>query len=438
VLTFLFARKKNHSAALIAILSLSLFLKLYCSRDPYLHQWDERYHALVAKNMITQPLKPTLYQNPVLPYDYKDWTANHIWLSKPPVPLWFMAGSIAVFGTHEYAVRVPGILFSIASVLLTFLIARKFFDVRIALLAAFLHGISGIGTDLASGRLSSDGVETCFLFFVELAMWWIVRTAPGNFKLKHYAVAGILTGIAVMCKWQPALLCLAIMFVYHWQRDVVVKHIFYSFLAFLSAAVVFVPWLVHCFVNFPVETKWLLQSLFSPMTDNGAGHQGTWYSHILNFSNFFGWGSLLLMIVAIVLFIKSKSRVWLLLLLWALLPLIIFSFAEMKRGTYLMIGAPAAFMVVSYFALQMAESFRFARFPIALAWISVVTIVGYSIEKLYLFSDNKPGTSDWSETIKNADYSLGTIIYNEVHCIEVMFYHDDVVAYAIAGKDLSE
>ncbi len=38
-----------------------------------LHDWDERYHALVAKNMIEQPFKPMLYKNPVLPYDYKDW-----------------------------------------------------------------------------------------------------------------------------------------------------------------------------------------------------------------------------------------------------------------------------------------------------------------------------------------------------------------------------
>ncbi len=132
--------------------------------DNFLHEWDERYHALVAKNLLQHPLKPTLYDNPVEPYDHKNWVANYIWLSKPPLPLWFMAASISTFGTHEFAVRLPAIIFSLLSVILTYKIGSILFSQKIGLLAALLHGIHGLLTDLASGRLSSVEWKLPFCF----------------------------------------------------------------------------------------------------------------------------------------------------------------------------------------------------------------------------------------------------------------------------------
>lgn len=157
--------------SLAFILLMSGGIKSYFSLDEYLHEWDERCHALVAKNMISEPLKPMLYVNPVEPYDHRNWLGNLIWLMKPPIPLWGMSLSLSIFGISEFAVRIPGILFALGSVVLTFLIARRLFGEKAALLAAFMHGIHGMLSELASGRLSSDGVEACFLFFVELAVF---------------------------------------------------------------------------------------------------------------------------------------------------------------------------------------------------------------------------------------------------------------------------
>ena len=56
----------NPKAVLWLILLGAFALHLWVSMDPYLHEWDERYHALVAKNLMPHPLKPTLYDNPVL------------------------------------------------------------------------------------------------------------------------------------------------------------------------------------------------------------------------------------------------------------------------------------------------------------------------------------------------------------------------------------
>ena len=120
-----------------------------CQRS--LHTWDESYHALVAKNLIQQPWKPTLYRTPVLPYDLQDWTANHVWLHKPPGALWLMAASMALFGVNELALRAPSVLLSTLGVLLTFLIGRALFSERVGLLAAGFHAVNGFLVAIAAG-----------------------------------------------------------------------------------------------------------------------------------------------------------------------------------------------------------------------------------------------------------------------------------------------
>ncbi len=52
-------------------------LRLFVLFDGFLHTWDERYHALVSKNMMHNPLLPALYRTPVLPYDFREWSSNH-------------------------------------------------------------------------------------------------------------------------------------------------------------------------------------------------------------------------------------------------------------------------------------------------------------------------------------------------------------------------
>ncbi|MEZ4885885.1 MAG: glycosyltransferase family 39 protein [Chitinophagales bacterium] len=119
-----------------SILVLGLLLRMYVATDLYVHEWDERYHALVAKNLIQHPLTPTLYENPVLSYNYKGWTTNHVWLHKQPVALWCMALSMKVFGVNEIALRLPSILFSVLGIWLTFQIALLLFGRKVAFIAA--------------------------------------------------------------------------------------------------------------------------------------------------------------------------------------------------------------------------------------------------------------------------------------------------------------
>ena len=51
-------RKEKYQLCLFLIMLSGLILRVFTSLDFYLHEWDERYHALVAKNLIGNPFKP--------------------------------------------------------------------------------------------------------------------------------------------------------------------------------------------------------------------------------------------------------------------------------------------------------------------------------------------------------------------------------------------
>lgn len=140
-----------------------------------LHPWDERYHALVAKNMMNNPFVPKLYPDHIIDYDYKDWAANKIWVHKQPVPLWSMAASMKIFGVSEFTLRLPSVLLSTLSIFLTFWIGRFLSSSeRVGLIAAFLLSINGLTIELASGRVATDHVDTFFMSLVTLSVFFIL------------------------------------------------------------------------------------------------------------------------------------------------------------------------------------------------------------------------------------------------------------------------
>ena len=75
------------------------------ARREELTVWDESFHAIVARNLLKHPLKPTLIDVPYLPYDYADWHENHVWMHKPILPLWTIAASFAVLGVDRFALQ---------------------------------------------------------------------------------------------------------------------------------------------------------------------------------------------------------------------------------------------------------------------------------------------------------------------------------------------
>ena len=167
--------------------------------------WDEGFHAVVARNLTKHPLKFTLYDEPWLPYNYKSWGDNHIWLHKPPVSMWTICLSHFIFGINTFALRLPSAISLLITVWLTFRIASELFDKRAGLIAAFLHAFNPFLFESVHGYRYSDHVDIALLLWVQVSCWLLLRAVRTG-KRRNYILSGAAMGIAYLSKSYLALI----------------------------------------------------------------------------------------------------------------------------------------------------------------------------------------------------------------------------------------
>jgi len=431
VLAFRKAKRSRTAAALGFILLSGLILRAYLSSDRYVHDWDERYHALVAKNLIRHPLKPTLYDQPVLPFDARNWGGNHVWLHKQPVPLWTMAASLAVFGINEIALRLPSLLLSTLAIGLTFLIGRHLFSHKIGLLAAFLHSIHGMVIELTAGRVATDHIDLFFLVFIELAVF----IAVVSWKRKSVAwdiLSGVAVGLAILSKWLPALIVVPLWLILRW-KGWNWKILGRLALLLFTIALVVVPWQVYISARFPREAS--LEQVFNyrHITEALDGHSGRLTYHFEVMRRSYGELIFLPVLWLLLMFFRNlRSRRRLFLLVWILVPFLFFSFVKTKMQAYTVFAAPALFLLTAeffYYIKRTAKKWRPRWLPAVCLLLLIALPVRYSVDRLMFFR-YRPLTPAWVTGIKGLKNKLPakTVIFNHARPIEVMFY-TDYVAY---------
>lgn len=431
-----FLRNQDYTKALVVIIVIAAVLRVFSSTDPCLHDWDERYHALVAKNLIEHPLTPTLHDHPVLEFDNDNWVGSNIWLGKPSFPLWLMSGSIAVFGNNVLAVRLPSILLGLLAVWLTFLIGRKLFDARIGLLAAYFHAINGLVIELVGGKVSSDHVELCFIVMVEIAIYLIVLNQRPKPSLKLAFFAGIFMGLAFLSKWYPALIVIPV-----WLTFLIAYKAFKWKLFFKQGALLLfgflittLPWVFYMLASYPEEMNAILFNALSAYSETVESHVAPTYYYFHKLLVIFNELIYLALGFFIYRLLKTEKRgPYLGLLIWILIPLVIFTMAETKRQTYLLISAPAFFIIVSWFWFYLRDFYVNARYKIINGILLVALIalpVRYMVERSKLFG----GRALQSEFYQYSDQQLAvldnkTIVFGTDDYVEMMFHTDVYAAY---------
>lgn len=436
VLSFRLFQQQKVNASLFSILILGVALRFFVASDPGLHDWDERYHALVAKNMIEEPFKPTLYKNPVLPYDYKNWTENHVWLHKQPMTLWLMAGSIGVFGVNEFAVRFPSILITTLGILMVFSLGKILWNEKIGLIAAFLYAIHGLMLEQIGGRTTTDHIDITFLFFIQLGVYLAVLFFErGKFWLN--ILCGLAVGLALLTKWLPALIVLPIWLVYGWRnfqgsKWLLVGH-FVMLLSCLS--IVALPWQLYIHHYFPLEARWESEYNFRHLFDPIEGHGKSWYYYINLIRELFGELIYLPLIWLIWNWFKNvyNPKV-LMLLVWIFVPLLVFSLAATKMQGYILFSAPAFFLVIALFVDYVhrnIETSTYSKWMYVPVFLLIALPIRYSIERTKPFSSREQNFT-WMLEIRKLNALPNqekTIIFNSERYVELMFY-TNMIAYS--------
>jgi 4-amino-4-deoxy-L-arabinose transferase-like glycosyltransferase len=422
-----FFLKEKFTLALYITLVLGIGLRVYCALDGRLHDWDERYHALVAKNMVEQPFKPMLYKNPILPYDYKDWSGNHIWLHKQPLALWLMSKSISIFGLNVVAVRLVSIIFSSLLILIIFGIAKELFSKSVGTISAFLFTVNGFVLEIGSGRASTDHVDLTFLFFITLAAWFCILGSKRHSFIFSFFV-GFAIGLAVLTKWLPALVIIPIWVLlnFHYKRSFT---FILQTLCIISAMIFIIsfPWQYYILQTFPIEAQYE----FEYNTRHLSEVLGTDHSYFLyNLQHLrikFGEYLYLPMVVLCVFLFKKWSSSYnfklLTLWTWIFIPIIFFSFVKTKMPGYILFTVPALYIlsayVFVYFRRKLYNNLYFR---------SVAFILLFVLPLRYTFERIKPFENNFLNKY-NENYDANTIVFNDPYNIETMFFTDCISSY---------
>lgn len=306
-----FILKRPNVALALVLLSALLLRLLLISLDPYLNEWDERFHALVSKNMIDHPFKPMLRVDPVLEYNYKEWCCNHVWVHKQPLFLWQMAASMKLFGVNEFAMRLPSALMGTIMVYFVHQVAHHWTKIgSVAFAAALLTTFSFYQLEMISGRYGLDHNDLAFTFYVTASIWAFIRYLRSDYDWRWALLVGIFVGCAILNKWLTGILVfggwgLYILLSKPLRTDV--KRYMHIMLAVIIACVVFLPWQIYILQAFPQESAWAYEFNRLHITVPLDGHRGDSMFHIDWMSIHYGKLLLPVALIGVVQSLRAKT-----------------------------------------------------------------------------------------------------------------------------------
>jgi len=126
------------------------------------------------------------------------------YFEKPPLFYWYVAGAMALFGQHEWAVRMAPALAGFLTVLLVMTFGNRFFGMRIGVMAGWVYLTSVIPLILARLPII-DGLFSLLLTATWMAWWEGYRAQAGPAKKRWYVAAWACMGLAVMTKGVAAI-----------------------------------------------------------------------------------------------------------------------------------------------------------------------------------------------------------------------------------------
>ena len=420
--------RRNDRYALVAIMAGGALLRIILAVTPHLHSWDERYHALVAKNMLLDPFEPRLYADAELPYNTEDWTKSHIWLHKPPLPLWSIALSLYLFGMNVLSVRIPSMILSVIAIALCHGIALKLFDRRIAWLTALFAAMHGLIIQLTGGDAATDHIDVFLFFFTTLSIWFALRWRDRP-SLTLAVLAGASIGAAVLSKWMVGLLPLLLVPIIWYGR-----HQFKTwgpaYLVMTATCIMtFLPWEIYIGYRFPDELRVARDQMLGHFDRGLDGHAEPWYYHIHKLGMLYGEFIYIPLMWSMWQAWRSMKGHYIMLFIWILIPYVIFSCATTKMQAYTIVSAPALYMVLANYVDHLSRMRLPSWSKFALGILLIAMPFRQMLERIKPWQDQL-SEPEWMERIMAQRFNSNQkiVIFNEPHSIELMFHHD-VVAY---------
>jgi 4-amino-4-deoxy-L-arabinose transferase-like glycosyltransferase len=379
---------------------LALLRLLSLGTAPLFDTTENRY-ANIAQQMILR----------------QDWITPYIpafhqpFLGKPPLSYWLTALSFMVFGCNEFSARFPNFIEGLLTLWFTFLVARKLFDRRTALLAPLIL-FSNLLFFVECGTVSMD-MGVCLMTTASMWAYLCILKAARERRVWQRALYEILLGLwfgfGMLNKGPVSLvLFLGSIFLFGlFKRNLGLLFTPRWLIVLPVAAIVSLPWYLAMqqanpdFFNYFFVHEHFLRYLKSDYGDRyGAGHHqpyGMAWPFLL--LSFLPWGVFLLPVGA---WLKTlwHERGWrvpdsiLLLSAWVIFTPIFFTFARSMLMPYLLTSfPPLAILCARLLSLEIHRlrnqtvPLRFSLLEPAscISWMAILTLLsGFGLALVYL------------------------------------------------------
>jgi 4-amino-4-deoxy-L-arabinose transferase-like glycosyltransferase len=238
----------------------------------HLFDWDEINFAESAREMMVSGN-----------YSKVQINFQGFW-EKPPLFIWMQVLSMKVFGVNEFAARFPNALFGILTLCLIYRTGKKNFKGHIAHWWVLCY----LGAITPHLYFKTGLIDPVFNFFIFLGILQFFEAFKNHSQAynsnRHFLVAGVYTGIAILCKGPVALLVslLVLLSMVFAKRMVWFFNIANIFLYLLITGLVSSIWFApETIQNGPYFIVSFIQYQIELFSQNVAGHQQPFYYHPL-------------------------------------------------------------------------------------------------------------------------------------------------------------
>ena len=384
----------------------------------YIAPWDEVFHAVVAEHLALHPLTPTLYETAALSGKIPgsdNWQYyTHIWLHIPPLGMWASALSMRVLGDTPLALRLPGALFILLGMAVTYSLGRRLFGPVAGLVGAAFVGFAPYPLLLAQGYVFGDITDTPLLLLTPLVVLALVlgyRTG----RLRWPLVAGIAQGLCYLDKGglglAPAGVALALALAERflpaeegWRPLGIRAPILYLAAAFVVAA----PYNLYIARAFPatnaIESHAWSQAFFGNLEGWGRPLDYHWTIYLFAM---YGSAFALLIVSALVtlvwLAVRRRTRAELVVVVWIASLYLPLTLAVSKAAPFTLAAVPAVGLIIGHFVT------RGLRATSPLARVATLGIVLGTAGAAILFM-------------------LGNVVQRRVH-LDMNYHHQSVLLF---------
>lgn len=265
--------------------------------------------------------------------------------------MWAIALSLKLFGLQAFSVRLPSILLSAFAVLLCYDLGRRLFSPHTGMLAAFFYAFSGIALDLVAARMATDHPDVFLSFFVLAGVYAGFRASTDTSKgMWWLLLMGLSAGAALLSKWLPALIVFPLVFAcYRRSGHSRLRSALALIVPALVAALIFLPWQVYIRQHFPLEAAIESRYNYLHFFEVLEGPGEPWYYFLNRMRIDYRELIYIPVLAALITVVRKKGSAEGLLLVWAGIPLLVFSAAATKMRAYLFVAAPAFFLLTAVF-----------------------------------------------------------------------------------------